>query len=296
MRRMMMIIIILVFLPFAFSVPLAFGGAAINITSAHIDVDANTLTLKGNFDLGSGTLYVGIGGVALSNCTIGATEIVCDLTGHTLEAGTYTVGVSVGSSNSGPSNTVNDDIDVNVSYASESPCKPGLITTCYNGDSSTIGIGECKTGTITCSNNGEWGSCEGEVTPVDEICGDGLDNDCDGQLGNGCEGQLCDDDDFCTENDAYGANEICSGTPKDCDDNNSFTLDSCDPSSGECIHELENVCFIDGYYYSEGEQNPNNECEICDSSAATGFFTPLPNGWPCGDGGAQCTDGVCVTP
>ncbi len=38
-------------------------------------------------------------------------------------------------------------------------------------------VGECVSGTQTCSV-GIWGSCIGEITPVNELC-DGLDNDCD---------------------------------------------------------------------------------------------------------------------
>jgi MYXO-CTERM domain-containing protein len=40
--------------------------------------------------------------------------------------------------------------------------------------------GACNPGTRTCSSTGTWGACTGVITPVAEICGDGIDNDCDG--------------------------------------------------------------------------------------------------------------------
>ncbi|MBI4450155.1 hypothetical protein HY634_03790, partial [Candidatus Uhrbacteria bacterium] len=54
-----------------------------------------------------------------------------------------------------------------------------LQDSCYTGPDGTAGIGECITGTITCSS-GTWGVCASEVLPTDEACGDTADNDCDG--------------------------------------------------------------------------------------------------------------------
>ena len=53
-------------------------------------------------------------------------------------------------------------------------------SSCGNQDSSTVGVGECKLGTTTCIE-GEWGMCEGEIAPTEEVC-DELDNDCDGEI------------------------------------------------------------------------------------------------------------------
>lgn len=60
-------------------------------------------------------------------------------------------------------------------------CTPGASEPCYNGEPGTEGVGECKGGTRVCDRSGAaWGSCEGEVKPSKDVCGDGLDQDCNG--------------------------------------------------------------------------------------------------------------------
>ncbi len=68
-------------------------------------------------------------------------------------------------------------------------CQPGTIEECYSGPSGTKGVGECKAGKRTCSDEGKWGECKGEVTPTSESC-DGKDNDCDSNVDNNC-GTTC---------------------------------------------------------------------------------------------------------
>jgi len=55
------------------------------------------------------------------------------------------------------------------------------IAPCRDGDTRQCGsdVGECERGTTTCQG-GVWGECEGSVTPMEEECSDGLDNDCNG--------------------------------------------------------------------------------------------------------------------
>jgi len=58
---------------------------------------------------------------------------------------------------------------------------------CTNGATQSCGtnVGTCVSGTRICSG-GSWGSCEGSLDPVSEICGDGRDNDCDGSTDEDC--------------------------------------------------------------------------------------------------------------
>lgn len=67
------------------------------------------------------------------------------------------------------------------------PCDPknGAEQECYSGAVRTKGVGACQAGTQSCGGDIEfptWGSCEGEVVPVAEICGDEIDNDCNGTV------------------------------------------------------------------------------------------------------------------
>jgi len=81
-------------------------------------------------------------------------------------------------------------------------CKPGRVTECYSGQAGTAGVGPCARGTSTCTAQGAWGPCVGEVLPAAEACSDGVDNNCNGMVdedadldGDGfttCGGDLCD--------------------------------------------------------------------------------------------------------
>jgi len=65
-------------------------------------------------------------------------------------------------------------------------CTAGAMEACYSGPVGTANVGPCLEGTHTCLDNETgYGPCEGEVLPVDEVCGNELDEDCDGLAANG---------------------------------------------------------------------------------------------------------------
>ena len=55
----------------------------------------------------------------------------------------------------------------------------GLTRACYTGPAGTANVGRCRAGTQNCSA-GLWGTCLGEVLPIPEIIGNGIDDDCNG--------------------------------------------------------------------------------------------------------------------
>jgi hypothetical protein len=121
-------------------------------------------------------------------------------------------------------------------------CDPGETRDCYTGKDGTIDVGPCKGGEQTCTAAGQWGSCVGEVVPVAENCGDGIDNNCNGAMDenedrdgdgfNTCAGDCCDSTECSNPElvnpnafDAAGNNvdDDCNGTVDDaialCDQN-----------------------------------------------------------------------------
>jgi hypothetical protein len=74
---------------------------------------------------------------------------------------------------------VDDDCDGSTSNGCG--CKPGATKDCYEGPAGTAGLGQCKGGTKTCSDDGSgYGPCVGQVLPAAENCDTPDDEDCDG--------------------------------------------------------------------------------------------------------------------
>lgn len=144
---------------------------------------------------------------------------------------------------------------------------------CYDGPSGVQGIGECKSGTSTCTA-GTWGSCVGSGTPSPETC-DGKDNDCDavtdenqagtaltqscygGNMANSGVGecktglQTCSAGTFGTCLGWVAPNvELCDAKDNDCDastDEDFADLSSsCSTGVGACMKSGSKVCKADG--------------------------------------------------
>ena len=126
------------------------------------------------------------------------------------------------------------------------------------------------------------------------------------------EGDPCDDGDSCTD-DEICTEGVCAGSPVDCDDAETCTLDSCEPSEG-CIHTaLEagtpcddgDLCTLDDLcaegVCSGGETRICDDEDPCTDDACetnAGCVTTM-NEAPCEDGapctsGDTCSEGECL--
>lgn len=136
-------------------------------------------------------------------------------------------------------------------------CTPGTTQPCYYGPANTEGVGTCVGGMQTCNDQGTgWGSCVGQVLPVEEICADGLDNDCNGMTdesydldGDGwttCDGDCCDEPGIACADPALvnpGAFEyIGNSVDDDCDP---ATSDAAAPPDCSTVEKLSGVTGLD---------------------------------------------------
>ncbi len=155
-------------------------------------------------------------------------------------------------------------------------CTPGQSSACYTGPTDTEGVGACQAGTQTCNATGTgFGACVGSVTPVEETCGDAIDNDCDGTVDDNC---------VCTP----GSTAACYGGPPSTED-----VGTCQSGSQTCNAEGT------GYGACTGEVTPIDEVCVdgldndCDGISDDGCVCfPLSTA-PC-YGGPSGTEGVGV--
>lgn len=80
--------------------------------------------------------------------------------------------------------------DIKVATIAESECEEGEQRACSTGEP-----GICDSGTRTCYQFGEWGSCQADNQPTTENCTNGLDDDCDEDID--CNDSDCLSDSVC---------------------------------------------------------------------------------------------------
>jgi len=191
-------------------------------------------------------------------------------------------------------------------------------TACSDGDLCTV------------DDKCEAGQCVGTARDCSGFDGQCTQGNCDPQTGecgaeNRQDGTTCDDQSLCTTDDACAAG-VCTGTAKDCDDNDPCTEDSCNEADGLCVNTrvprpgeegppgdptcqngLDDDC--DGYT----DENDLASCMGCVTDADCDDDNPCTNdscmgmiceieivtdGTTCDDGfyctvGDVCTGGVC---
>ncbi len=148
-----------------------------------------------------------------------------------------------------------DGCEWDVTVGGACVCAPGATEACYTGPAGTAGVGTCKSGVHTCDSSGtSWGSCTGQVVPIDEICANNQDDDCDGVPDNvadldgdgwtRCNGDCCETID-CAPNPARvnpGAYDIAGdGRDNDCDG----TIDNAPSTTCSTTTKLASVTATD---------------------------------------------------
>lgn len=86
-------------------------------------------------------------------------------------------------------NGLDDDCDgqIDENCDKDNFCRPYDKKTCYSADISTVNLGICHSGKQTCLENNKWDStCKDEITPIEEICNNALDDNCNGKIDEGC--------------------------------------------------------------------------------------------------------------
>ncbi len=162
----------------------------------------------------------------------------------------------------------------------------------------------CNDGNECTSDICSAGACSTIPRSAGSACGSAANTDCtnpdqcDG-LGN-CDandeldGTTCNDGEFCTTGESCTAG-VCGGiAPTDCSDAFACTTDTCDEVADECVNELDaGACLIDDVCYNDGQPNPANECEECNSALATTSWSFAADGTGCTDDGNDCTADEC---
>ena len=166
-------------------------------------------------------------------------------------------------------------------------CSPPNTKSCYTGRSGTAGTGICKSGTLTCQQDGTWTACQGETTPKSKESCNQKDDDCDGTTDEGCP---CDYNGHATgvcANSTRNSQGNCTqpsdwiamtGDEKPECDNKDNDCDGDTDEQCECVNQNTQSCGTDKGICSSGTQtctggtwgncmgNTTGSSEVCEGS------------------------------
>jgi len=92
----------------------------------------------------------------------------------------------------------------------------------------------------------------------------------------------CNDGQACTHTDLCVAGN-CVGTPYACDDNKVCTNDQCN-GDATCTFVVASGCLVSNQCFLDGQTQPGNDCNTCDSAQSATAWTPVAAGTTCNDG------------
>ncbi len=228
------------------------------------------------------------------------------------------------------SSTVALDDDCDGQVDEDCACRLGETRSCYQGPPDTLGVGVCRTGTVTCVDvgNGDFrfGACMGDRIPTAETCAnEGADDDCNGTPDDGVpgRGEACTTMDrgicgmgfqqcvggqmVCVTPPAAPA-ELCNGLDDDCDGavDETFDFDStatCRTCNNAC--GPGEACCADGCVDQGSDERHCGRCgnacavgQTCCGGACVDTSTDVNNCGACGappcGAGQVCCGGACT--
>ena len=206
---------------------------------------------------------------------------------------------------------------------------------CDDNKACTVDVCDAKTGACSASVEPDGGPCDdnnpctfvdacnkgvcvGEAKP----CNDDLPCTADGCDDKGVcthktlgDGQVCEDGNPCTSGDICQSG-VCVGGKKDCNDGDLCSVDTCETTSGACVHGAgpDKVPCSDGKLCTSNDSCQKGKCtgaakdcgdgkactlDLCDGATAKCSHKDVPDGGGCDDGNActvqeLCKSGVCA--